>query len=374
MSEAPKRWSVERAQAWAAEVGFLAGCNYTPASASNQLELWQEATFDPERIERELGWSRELGFDTLRIYLHDLLWEPPVRGGFVERVRRVFDLAHATGHRVIPVLFDDCWAPEGALGPQPEPVPGVHNSRWLKSPSKSVLMRMDQRDRERLEAYTRGVMGALADHPAVVLWDVHNEPGNAIKADEGRAASLRLLKLAFGWARAAGVPQPLTSGVMARRFDQEEIMLFQAAASDVLSFHHYAHADELDDAIRFARGERDGGAVVLGNEGRPMVCTEYMIRTRPGNAFADVLPKLRARGIGAIHWGLVDGRTQTKWPWSSWKRLGVPAGEAAPDQDPGEVPPEPDPWHHEVLRADGTPYREEEAALIRRVLGAAGDA
>src|SRR5680860_267429 len=70
-----ERWSTEKAQAWQEEKGWLVGCNFSPSTAINQLEMWQEETFDPETIDRELGWAEDLGFNSIRVYLHDLLWE-----------------------------------------------------------------------------------------------------------------------------------------------------------------------------------------------------------------------------------------------------------------------------------------------------------
>ena len=55
--------------------------------------------------------------------------------------------------------------------------------------------------------------------------------------------------------------------------------------------------------------------------------------------------------VDANDWGLVDGRTQTRFPWRSWTE---PVGDD-------------EPWFHELLRADGSPYSETEAATFRRL-------
>ena len=36
-------------------------------------------------------------------------------------------------------LFDDCWNPNPQLGPQPEPIPGVHNSQWVQCPGQKQV-------------------------------------------------------------------------------------------------------------------------------------------------------------------------------------------------------------------------------------------
>ena len=48
----------------------------------------------------------------------------------------------------------------------------------------------------------------------------------------------------------------------------------------------------------------------------------------------------------------VDGKSQTKMPWDSWKR-------------PYTIDP-PLVWFHDVLHTDGKPYREREAELLRQ--------
>src|SRR4051812_7397814 len=79
------RWTVERAAHWYAAMPWLVGCNFTPSYAINQLEFWQEETFDLSVIDRELGWAAHLGMNAVRVYLHDLLWDAdPI--GFVRRI------------------------------------------------------------------------------------------------------------------------------------------------------------------------------------------------------------------------------------------------------------------------------------------------
>lgn len=55
MSQHARIWSPERAQDWRRRVGWLVGCNYVPAYAANQIELWSAAMFDPAILARELG-------------------------------------------------------------------------------------------------------------------------------------------------------------------------------------------------------------------------------------------------------------------------------------------------------------------------------
>src|SRR5512137_172646 len=86
------RWTVEKSRQWYAGQPWLVGCNFIPSSAINQLEMWQAETFDPETIDRELGWAAGLGFNSVRVFLHDLLWMQD-SAGFTDRLRRFMDIA-----------------------------------------------------------------------------------------------------------------------------------------------------------------------------------------------------------------------------------------------------------------------------------------
>ena len=132
------RWTAEAAAAWRDRIGWLIGCNYVPAYASNQIEMWAADTFDVGAIDRELHDAAGLGFNVLRVYLHDLLFaEDP--SGFIDRLDRFLTLAAGHGLRVVPVIFDSVWNPEPQAGPQPEPTWGVHNAGWVQSPGVAIV-------------------------------------------------------------------------------------------------------------------------------------------------------------------------------------------------------------------------------------------
>src|SRR5260370_24896481 len=111
------RWPEHKANAWYAQQAWLVGSNYVPKSAINQLEMWQEETFDADQIEKEFTWAEAMGMNTMRVFLHDLLWEQDARG-FRKRMDRF--LAIAARHHIRPmlVLFDSCWDPLPHLGLQ----------------------------------------------------------------------------------------------------------------------------------------------------------------------------------------------------------------------------------------------------------------
>src|SRR6516165_12320135 len=63
-SAEPGRWSVDRASRWYQAQGWLVGANYITSNAINQLEMFQPGTYDPRRIDTELGWARSYGFNS----------------------------------------------------------------------------------------------------------------------------------------------------------------------------------------------------------------------------------------------------------------------------------------------------------------------
>jgi endo-1,4-beta-mannosidase len=319
---------MDKASQWYDNLPWLVGCNFIPSSAINQLEMWQAGTFDPGRIDRELGWAADIGFNTIRVYLHDLAWEVDAEG-FKGRIDQFLGIAAQKGIKPLFVFFDDCWNPSPKIGPQPEPVPSVHNSGWLQSPGIDIVNNLESW--ERLERYVVDITSRFAQDERVLMWDLYNEPGNNGNGEK----SLPLVKKVFEWARYVNPSQPLSIGVWA---DFPELNEYQLTASDVITFHNYEPADHLSQQITRLR-----------QYGRPLICTEWMARTR-GSLVETNLPIFQLENVGCINWGLVTGKTNTIWPW-----------------DTEEGAPEPDLWFHDLLRSDGTPYSDAEIPLFKKL-------
>ena len=132
------RWSEERAWEWEKDHGWMVGTNFNPSTSINQLEFWQQDTYDQETIERELEWSAELGMNLHRVYLHNLLWDQDSLG-FLKRIDNYLEISESKGIKTLLVLLDDVWHPVPKLGKQPEPLPYVHNSGWVQAPGSAIL-------------------------------------------------------------------------------------------------------------------------------------------------------------------------------------------------------------------------------------------
>jgi hypothetical protein len=346
-----ERWSEKKANEWYAKQPWLVGSNYIPANAINELEMWQAETFDPQMIDKELGWAEGLGMNTMRVFLHDLAWRQDA-AGYRKRIDRFLQIAAKRKIKPLFVLFDSCWDPFPQLGKQREPKPGVHNSGWLQSPGAKALQ--NPAEYPRLEAYVKGVVGAFGKDSRVLGWDIWNEPDNLNGASYGPQEpknkidlALMLLPQVFRWARAAGAQQPLTSGVWKGDWSSDEKLSpmekAQLENSDVISFHNYDDAAEFEKRIKW-----------LERYHRPILCTEYMARGAK-STFQGSLPIAKKYKVAAINWGFVAGKTQTYLPWDSWQRPYV-------DREPTV-------WFHEVFKQDGAPYRQEEVDLIRSLTG-----
>ena len=346
-AEARERWTGGEAYRWYAGQPWLVGANYAPASAINELEMWQADTFDPVRIDHEMSLAQGIGMNVMRVFLHDQLWQQDSEG-FKKRIDTFLAIAQRHGIRPLFVLFDSCWDPDPKLGPQHPPIPGVHNSGWVQAPGLAALR--DKSQYPRLKAYVQGVVGAFANDKRILGWDVWNEPDNGAdqyQGQEGKEPLVRaLLPKVFAWAREANPIQPLTSGVWwhddwspnAKLSPMERVQLFE---SDVISFHDYNWPEIFERRVKQLQGY-----------GRPILCTEYMARGN-GSTFDGSLPVGKRYNVAMINWGFVDGKTQTRLPWDSWQKPYVLS--------------EPTIWFHEVFRADGTPYRQAEIDLIRRL-------
>jgi len=346
----PSRWTAQHANDWYAQQPWLVGSNYIPATAINQLEMWQADTFDPKRIDLELGWAEAIGLNTMRVFLHDLPWQEDA-AGFQKRIDTFLAIADKHHIRILFVLFDSVWDPNPHLGAQRAPTPGVHNSGWVQSPGAAALK--DSSQWPRLETYVKGVVAAFAKDRRVVGWDVWNEPSNtnvpAYSKDEPQNKKeivQQLLPKVFAWVREAGAIQPLTSGLWegdyANADKLDPIAKMQFEQSDVLSFHNYGKPSSFKKQM-----------LELQKYHRPVMCTEYMARPRK-STFEGILPIAKANKVGAINWGLVAGKTQTYLPWDSWTKPYV--GDRQPKV-----------WFHEIFRTDGQPYRQQEVDLIRKL-------
>jgi len=322
------RWGVEKAQQWGTENGWLRGSNFNPSTAINQLETWQAESFDTITIDRELGWAQGIGMNVMRIYLHHLAWEVD-NNGFKKRMDTYLKIATNHGIKTVFVFFDDCWNPTYQAGKQPDPKPGVHNSGWVRDPGD--LLYSDSTLIKTLEAYVKDVLTMFKDDKRIAIWDLYNEPGNSGYGNK----SLPLLEKVFQWGREVNPSQPLSSGVW--NLSLKELNKFQAENSDIITYHNYENPEKHQAAID-----------TLKKYNRPLVCTEYMAR-RNNSLFQNIMPLLKKNNIGAINWGLVSGKTNTKYAWD----------------EPMLDGSEPKLWFHEIFNPDGTPYKQEEVDLIK---------
>jgi hypothetical protein len=349
-----ERWPAQRANDWYARQPWLVGANFVPSTAINQLEMWQAETFDPATIDRELGYAEAIGMNTMRVFLHDIAWREDTQG-FYSRVDKYLEIADKHGIRTMFVIFDGVWHPYPKAGRQPAPVPGLHNSGWVQSPGREYLESPAKQDE--LKPYVIGLLIRYKDDPRVLAWDLFNEPDNPNRAAYGREGTgielneadkekfaRQLLEKTFTWFREANPSQPATSAVWSGNYlgNPTAMQRLQLEQSDVITFHDYSEPGELRKQIE--------GLIKLG---RPVLCSEYMAR---GNhsTFTDNLPVLKEYHVAAWSWGLVNGKSNTIYPWDSWKKA---------------YAAEPKIWFHDVFRADGTPFSQTETDFIRQLTG-----
>ena len=339
-------WSTEKINDWYSNHPWPVGCNYIPQYAINQLEMWQAESFDAAIIDRELSWAGKLGFNTVRVFLHQLLWEQGSQE-FLERMDVFLTIASTYNIKTMFVLFDAVWNPFPKAGKQAAPKQHVHNSGWVQCPGYDVLN--DPSKYDELYNYVFGVVDHFKNDSRVLIWDLFNEPDNmnlASYKDDNYALhkaelSMALLAKTIGWVRSINPIQPITMAPW--QFDWSDAAKLTAldnymfTQSDIISFHCYEEKNGMESRIKD-----------LKRYNRPILCTEYM--ARPLNStFQEILPVLKKHNVGAYNWGFVAGKSQTHCPWDSWQQ---------------SYTMEPPVWFHDVYRPDGEPYDKDEVAYL----------
>jgi hypothetical protein len=264
-----------------------------------------------------------------------VVWEHDPEA-FKERLNVFLSICNKRGIKVMFCLFDDCaFGSEERLknpwyGQQPEVLEGWYANGWTPSPGHRMVR--DPNSWPRLEKYVTDIIGSFKDDPRVWVWDLYNEPTNGGLGN----VSVPLAGKVFGWARRAGPRQPLTIAEWNGNATLNEVI---HRHSDIITFHSYRNA-----------GALAGHIASLQQHGRPIINTEWL--NRGHESLVDTcLPVFARENAGCMHWGLVNGKTQTNLNW-------------------GHRPGQPDPavWQHDLFRGDHTPYDAGELELFRNTI------
>lgn len=334
------QWPPEKAWDWYNRQPWPCGFNYIPADAISYTEMWMDYCFNPDKIDKELRLAQDVGFNCTRVVLPFIVWEHEPEA-FKERLAKFLELCHNRSIRVMFALFDDCgFGPlvDPVYGRQPEVIPGWYGNGWTPSPGYALV-----RDRQawpRLEKYVKDLIERFKDDARLWVWDLYNEPTNGVAIGQMWImlgdVSIPLVEKVFRWAREINPSQPLTLGKWNENPGLNEIAYHW---SDIITFHNYSDPEALEKEI-----------AVLKLHGRSLICTEWMNRGT-GSTVAGCLPIFQREAIGCMHWGLVNGKTQTHLNWGHL---------------PGES--EPEVWQHDLYRQDHTAYDPAESSAFREAI------
>lgn len=328
-------WSIEKANDWYAKQAWPCGFNYIPANAISYTEMWMPYCFDTKLIDQELALAEGVGFNCLRVVLPFVVWEHDPQK-FKETLDTFLAVSDKHGLKVMFCFFDDCnFGSDDKLddpwyGKQPEVLDGWYANGWTPSPGHSMVR--NPKTWGRLELYVKDIISSFKEDPRVWVWDLYNEPTGGGLGD----ISLPLVSKVFEWARSISPSQALTVG---RWNGNQKLNTIVDENSDILSFHNYQDAAHLEALIR-----------KLQTHNRPLVNTEWLNRGT-GSFVSSCLPLFKKYNVGCMHWGLVNGKTQTNLGWGA---------------RPGK--PKPDEWQHDIFHGDFTPHNKEEINIFKECI------
>lgn len=274
---------------------------YTPARNVNYIDFWQ--TYDPVLVDRELSTAHAYGLNAISVYIHYLLWDNN-KNDVLSKFDNLLQVADRNGIKVVPILYDDCWAANPALGDQGPPIYGRHNSRWVRSPGQPTLVAAyggagDAALKARLANYVSDFVSLYRNDPRIPLWQSVNEPGCSSGGDDRTSLRMLLNDTRIAW-RKVGLATPMVAG--AAGYGQDYVSNF---FGDLFDIHPY-------------------GTDYPGPAGPNVVNTETLQRGQASNNYnQQTLPQIISHygpagmKTGWTIWDLMIGRTNTRWGWDN---------------------------------------------------------
>ena len=267
---------------------WIKGANYTPSYASNDVVTWND--FDSEVVDRELGYAKKLGLNSVRTWLQYIVYEDnPAR--FLENFETYLQLCDKHGIRAMPILFDSCFGEEPKLD---------WKGGWVASPGFSKLV---PSYRPKLRKYLEDVVGGHVNDKRVAIWDIMNEPEATphFLTDDGREQIMDHVLWAIEQVQEIDPSHPTcvgAAGGVARASAYADKV-------DVIAIHSYTgdpkvFKKELVDALRL--GEKLNKPVLINECCAPGWGQDYEM----------VLPILREVGMPYYFWEVVFGGNQFK--------------------------------------------------------------
>lgn len=270
----------------------LKGFNYFPRDfAWTEFEQWPM-----DRVDFELGKARELGANTLRVFIReDAFGGPQADWSRQEGFRKFVALARSRGFYLVVGLFD---------GLRKSPDPG-----WDAWPSAGTPEEAQDK------AFLSAVVGAWKDEPAILAWDVYNEPDYVSETeyqwDAHRANRLDWLARMAAETRRLDPNHLITIGVaLAGSNMQPAGGLTVTGLVDFVSIHYYLrnYRDKsLETVLRELRAQTRKPLLVE-EAGQPTI-TGFGDDAEQARFISDTMRAVTATNTsGALVWTLYD------WP------------------------------------------------------------
>ncbi len=273
------------------DFSWIRGANYVPSYARNDVQIWMD--YDPDVIDRELGYAARLKLNSVRIFLQYAVYEHDPKA-FLDKFESFLSLCEKHGIQAMPVVFDSCF------GKFPD-LKTYRDTDWMANPGQN---RIGKEHWAKLEQYVQDVVGGHRDDKRILIWDVMNEPmitSWATKQEE-REKIRTFLDHFLDVVNRLDPNHPTTVGL-----SSSALLPYVIEKVDVLGFHDYtADMEAFRANIRLVKS--------LGRKhGKPVLINEVAHRGG-GQQFWDCMPVIHDEGIGWYFWELMLGKTQFSRP------------------------------------------------------------
>lgn len=282
---------------------LIHGMNYYP-QATPWERFWQ--LYQPDVIDQDFLRMRSLQLNTVRIFVpYEQFGGMQVRPDMLDRLQDLLDRAERNNLKVIVTLFD------------------------FRSDYNPLLW--PQSDR-----HLTTILGRFRDSPAILAWDLKNEPDLDYRSQRREVVDL-WLSHTLRKARAAAPHHLITIGWSSA----------QAAAAfegplDLVSFHDYLPPETLANRYAALRTAHPTVPIVLGEYGLPTwnspLFANGHTEDEQAQYYADVLKEIRdSDAVGAVAWTMYDfdqipATVAGRWPWQTGpqSRLGILRANGSP--------------------------------------------